>query len=108
MINMSTSESNTYLAHLIAEMLAMPNLPADLRQALSEHLNKQLSTVNILKPEFCRRLYPILAELAELNTYPEISAPVARTEIPATLGITDGRSSDSLYDKYEKSEDADL
>ncbi len=68
MAHMSASESNTYLAHLLAEMLGLPHLPTDLHQALSDHLNKQLSLVNLLKPEYCRRLYPILAELAAQST----------------------------------------
>jgi hypothetical protein len=76
MANMSTSESNTYLAHLLAEMLALPHLPSDLHQALSDHLNKQLSLVNLLKPEFCRRLYPILAEMASQSINHEPVEPV--------------------------------
>src|SRR5262245_61684411 len=64
---MSKPESHTYLAHLMSEMLALPNLPDELRTAISEYLNKQLSLVNLLKPEYCLRLYPILAELAELT-----------------------------------------
>jgi hypothetical protein len=67
MSTMTTPESRTYLAHLIAELLSLPNLPADLHQAVSSHLNQQFNLVNILKPEYCRRLYPILAELAEMN-----------------------------------------
>ena len=73
MPNMSTPESHTYLAHLMSEMLAMPNLPDDLRKAITEHLNQQLSLVNVLKPEYCRRLYPILAELADLTNGSEAS-----------------------------------
>ncbi|MBO0797411.1 MAG: hypothetical protein J2P31_01190 [Blastocatellia bacterium] len=70
---MSASESNIYLAHLMAEMLSLSTLPPDLRQALADHLNKQLSLVNILKPEYCKRLYPILAELAELQVSTKVS-----------------------------------
>jgi hypothetical protein len=77
MANMSTSESNTYLAHLLAEMLGLTHLPSDLHQALSDHLNKQLNQVNILKPEYCRRLYPILAELAAESTSHE---PIEKVE----------------------------
>ena len=68
---MSTPESQTYLAHLMAEMLGVQNLPADLKQAISNHLNSQLSLVNVLKPEYCRRLYPILLELAEMSNCAE-------------------------------------
>jgi len=63
----STPESRTFLAYLMSEMLALQNLPTDLHQAISNHLNNQLSLVNVLKPEYCRRLYPILLELAELS-----------------------------------------
>ena len=74
---MSTPESHIYLAHLMSEMLAMPNLPDDLRKAITEHLNKQLSLVNVVKPEYCRRLYPILVELADLTNGSETSDHVA-------------------------------
>jgi hypothetical protein len=57
----------------MSEMLALPNLPDDLRKAITEHLNQQLSLVNVLKPEYCRRLYPILAELADLTNGSETS-----------------------------------
>jgi hypothetical protein len=98
MATVSTSESNTYLAHLIAEMIAMPNLPSDLRQALTEHLNRQLSMVNILKPEYCRRLYPILAELAELHATPDITTSVVRSEVSAPLEANGAYASDSISD----------
>jgi hypothetical protein len=98
MSTMSTSESNTYLAELIAEMLAMHCLPVDLRHALTEHLNKQFSMVNLLKPEYCRRLYPILAELAELQGYSEITTSVTKSDVesPEPNGAC---SSDSLYEE---------
>jgi len=59
----STQESRTYTAHLLAELLATPGLPEDLHQALSEHLLDLYHQVDILKPENCRRLYPLLIEL---------------------------------------------
>lgn len=90
----STSESNIFLAHLIAEMLSLPTLPSDLRQALADHLNKQLSLVNILKPEYCKRLYPILAELAELQASSQITIQ------PETNGAA---SSDSIAEIKENS-----
>ena len=61
------AETRTYLAHLISEMLSIEDLPADLRQALTNHLHSQLNQVNLLKPEYCRRLYPILLELSDLE-----------------------------------------
>ena len=92
-----TPEERTYLAHLMSEMLAMENLPSDLRDALSAHLNKQLSPINLLKPEYCRRLYPILAELADLTseTEPMVDAapesqPEADAPVQAVNGIAEG------------------
>lgn len=61
------AETRTYLAHLISEMLSIEDLPTDLRQALTNHLHNQLNQVNLLKPEYCRRLYPILLELSDLE-----------------------------------------
>lgn len=61
------AETRTYLAHLISEMLSIEDLPTDLRQALTNHLHGQLNQVNLLKPEYCRRLYPILLELSDLE-----------------------------------------
>ncbi len=61
------AETRTYLAHLISEMLSIEDLPTDLRQALTNHLHSQLNQVNLLKPEYCRRLYPILLELSDLE-----------------------------------------
>jgi hypothetical protein len=66
MSEMTLPESRAYLGHLMAEMLSLPNLPSDLHLAITTHLQQQFSHVNILKPEYCRRLYPITAELAEL------------------------------------------
>lgn len=66
MSEMTLPESRAYLGHLMAEMLSLPNLPSDLHHAITTHLQQQFSHVNILKPEYCRRLYPITAELAEL------------------------------------------
>jgi hypothetical protein len=106
MFTMSASESNIYLAELIAEMLAMHSLPADLRQALNAHLSKQFSLVNILKPEYCRRLYPILVELAESQAYSEITASVVVNEVTAPLEINVAYSPDSIYEA-EEDEEAD-
>jgi hypothetical protein len=82
----------------------MPNLPADLRQALSDHLNKQLNQVNILKPEYCRRLYPILVELADLNTFPEIPAAVLKGGVAAPNGMNEPFASDSIFEDGEDAE----
>jgi len=60
-----TQETRTYTAHLLAELLAAPGLPQELHKAISEHLLNLYARVDILKPEHCRLLYPILAELAE-------------------------------------------
>jgi len=67
MSEMTIPESRARLGFLLSEMLSLPNLPADLNQMISSHLQQQLSLVNILKPEYCLRLYPVLAELAELS-----------------------------------------
>ncbi len=67
MSQMTIPESRARLGYLLSEMLSLPNLPADLNRMISDHLQKQLSLVNILKPEYCLRLYPVLAELAELS-----------------------------------------
>jgi hypothetical protein len=64
---MTIPESRARLGYLLSEMLSLPNLPTDLNRMISDHLQKQLSLVNILKPEYCLRLYPVLAELAELS-----------------------------------------
>ena len=63
------AETRTYLAHLISEMLSIQDLPTDLREALTSHLHSQFNQVNLLKPEYCRRLYPILLELSELEEH---------------------------------------
>ena len=67
MSEMTTPESRARLGYLLSEMLSLPNLPADLNRMISHHLQEQLNLVNILKPEYCLRLYPVLAELAELS-----------------------------------------
>jgi hypothetical protein len=51
------------LGNTIADLLEMPNLPADLREAINNHLTKMFADRRILAPEWCRRLYPLLAEL---------------------------------------------
>jgi hypothetical protein len=66
MSEMTAPESRARLGYLLSEMLALPTLPADLSQVINDHLQRQLSLVNILKPEYCVRLYPVLAELTEL------------------------------------------
>jgi hypothetical protein len=77
MSEMTIPESRARLGYLLSEMLSLPNLPVDLNRMISDHLQKQLSLVNILKPEYCLRLYPVLAELAEL------SALEAESQTPA-------------------------
>ena len=67
MFTMSVPESRARLGYLLSEMLSLPYLPEDLHQAVTAHLQQQLSTVNLFKPEYCLRLYPVLAELAELE-----------------------------------------
>jgi len=83
MSEMSIPESRARLGYLLSEMLSLPNLPADLNRMISDHLQKQLSLVNILKPEYCLRLYPVLAELAELSAMEADSQPAAEE---ASLG----------------------
>jgi len=75
MSEMTIPESRARLGYLLSEMLSLPNLPADLNRMISDHLQKQLSLVNILKPEYCLRLYPVLAELAELSALESDSQP---------------------------------
>jgi hypothetical protein len=82
MSDMNISESRARLGYLLSEMLALSNLPVDLNQMISDHLQKQLSLVNILKPEYCLRLYPVLAELAEL-TARDAEAQASAEEAPA-------------------------
>ncbi|HMX29708.1 MAG TPA: hypothetical protein PKC13_29250, partial [Blastocatellia bacterium] len=67
MFTMSVPESRARLGYLLSEMLSLPHLPEDLHQAVTAHLQQQLSTVNLFKPEYCLRLYPVLAELADLE-----------------------------------------
>ena len=81
MSEMSMPESRARLGYLLSEMLSLPNLPADLNRMISDHLQKQLSLVNILKPEYCLRLYPVLAELAELSAMDTDSQPAAEEAI---------------------------
>ena len=87
MSQMSIPESRARLGYLLSEMLSLPNLPADLNRMISDHLQKQLSLVNILKPEYCLRLYPVLAELAEL------SAMEDESQAPADEPISSGQIS---------------
>ena len=68
-----TQETRTYTAHLLAELLATPDLPSDLHQAITDHLAHLYSRIDIRNPEYCRRLYPILVELAELSECSEHS-----------------------------------
>ena len=82
MSQMTIPESRARLGYLLSEMLSLPNLPVDLNRMISDHLQKQLSLVNILKPEYCLRLYPILAELSELSALEADSQP-AEEAIPS-------------------------
>lgn len=66
MQEMTAPQSNAHLGYLLSEMLALPTLPDDLHNAITAHLQQQLNQVNILKPEYCLRLYPVLAELSQL------------------------------------------
>jgi len=67
MQEMTAPQSNAHLGYLLSEMLSLPTLPADLHNAITAHLQQQLNQVNILKPEYCLRLYPVLAELSQLS-----------------------------------------
>src|SRR5215813_12833401 len=87
MSEMSIPESRSRLGYLLSEMLSLPNLPADLNRMISDHLQKQLSLVNILKPEYCLRLYPVLAELAEL-TARDAEEQASAEESPAGMELT--------------------
>ncbi len=81
---MSVPESRARLGYLLSEMLALPHLPEDLHQAVTTHLQQQLTVINLLNPEYCLRLYPVLAELAELKARAESTsaqAEVFTTEI---------------------------
>ncbi len=82
MSEMTTPESRARLGYLLSEMLSLPTLPPDLSRMISDHLQQQLSLVNILQPEYCLRLYPVLAELAELSAKTDESSPVAEIEAP--------------------------
>jgi hypothetical protein len=87
MSDMNNSESRARLGYLLSEMLALSNLPADLNRMISDHLQKQLSLVNILKPEYCLRLYPVLAELAEL-TARDAEEQASAEEAPAAMELS--------------------
>lgn len=67
MSTMTVPESRARLGYLLSEMLSLPHLPEDLHQAVTTHLQQHLASVNLFKPEYCLRLYPVLAELAELE-----------------------------------------
>src|SRR5262249_20915010 len=54
---------NDRLGSGIANLLELPNLPEDIREALSNHLTGMFGDKRILIPEWCRRLYPLLVEL---------------------------------------------
>lgn len=86
---MSVPESRARLGYLLSEMLALPHLPEDLHQAVTTHLQQQLTVVNLLNPEYCLRLYPVLAELAELkarseSTFTQDEVFIAETFIEET------------------------
>lgn len=103
-------ESRARLGYLLSEMLSLPNLPADLNQVISDHLLKQISLVNILKPEYCVRLYPILAELADLSAKADEKSapaevailaeiPAALAEAPAALDVALAAIAESVSDE---------
>jgi hypothetical protein len=79
MSTMTVPESRARLGYLLSEMLSLPHLPEDLHQAVTGHLQQQLASINLFKPEYCLRLYPVLAELAELEARSE-AAPVEAME----------------------------
>ena len=60
------------LGNAIANLLELPNLPADLRDAIHNHLIGMFADKRILAPQWCRRLY---APLAELNQSSESHEP---------------------------------
>jgi hypothetical protein len=82
---MSVPESRARLGYLLSEMLSLPNLPSDLHQAVTTHLQQQLTVVNLLNPEYCLRLYPVLAELAELKARSESTFTQDEVFIAETL-----------------------
>ena len=88
MQEMTAPQSNARLGYLISEMLSLPTLPADLHSAISSHLQQQLNQINILKPEYCLRLYPVLAELSQLtgmtNGDEDNAVAALETEAPVT------------------------
>ncbi|HKQ76619.1 MAG TPA: hypothetical protein VJ810_23190 [Blastocatellia bacterium] len=87
MSEMTIPESRARLGYLLSEMLSLPNLPVDLNRMISDHLQKQLSLVNILKPEYCLRLYPVLAELAELSALESDNQPAA-SEVSSGVALS--------------------
>ena len=99
MSEMTIPESRARLGYLLSEMLSLPNLPVDLNRMISDHLQKQLSLVNILKPEYCLRLYPVLAELAELSALDNdghSSADDAGSAQKLSVVATNGDSHDEI------------
>src|SRR5262245_20153915 len=71
------------LGNAIANLLELPNLPADLREAIHNHLIGMFADKRILAPQWCRRLY---APLAELNQSSESLEPNATIE-PANTDV---------------------
>src|SRR5262249_55620409 len=73
---MPLGNDNDRLGTAIANLLELPNLPDDLREALSNHLTGMFGDKRILAPEWCRRLYPLLVELNKstenLNASPAV------------------------------------
>jgi hypothetical protein len=109
MPEMTTPESRARLGYLLSEMLSLPTLPADLSKVIKEHLQRQLDLVNFLKPEYCLRLYPVIAELAELSAKASENAssdeadasesPAAAASGYSASGIING----AAYDSYSLS-----
>jgi len=82
MSEMTITESRARLGYLLSEMLSLPDLPDDLNRMISDHLRRQLGLVDVLKPEFCLKIYPALAELAGLPTGEDESQPPAEATAP--------------------------
>jgi len=82
MSEMTMPESRARLGYLLSEILSLPHLPADLNQVISDHLQQQLNLVNILNPEYCLRLYPVLAELADQSAKANGSHPSVEVATP--------------------------
>ena len=72
------AEARNNLTRLLSDLLALPNLPDDLRAAIGDHVGKKLSALDALNPETFQRLYPLLMELSE----PPAAEPEA-AEAPA-------------------------